>query len=85
MKKIIIRILGLAILLGVKNYRELKYHQLRAATLQAAQAGDKPILIRIETSAGHGSGKPTNKLIDETTDRWAFLVHELGMKPEGID
>ncbi len=51
-----------------------------AATLQAAQSCDKPALIRIETKAGHGAGKPTTKLIEETADRWAFLVKELGMK-----
>src|SRR5437764_2364702 len=51
-----------------------------AATLQAAQGGDKPTLIRIETKAGHGAGKPTTKIIEETSDRWAFLVKELGMK-----
>jgi prolyl oligopeptidase len=51
-----------------------------AATLQAAQGCDKPILIRIETKAGHGAGKPTTKIIEETADRWAFLVKELGMK-----
>ena len=51
-----------------------------AATLQAAQGCDKPTLIRIETKAGHGAGKPTTKIIDETADRWAFLVKELGVK-----
>lgn len=51
-----------------------------AATLQAAQAGPAPILIRIETRAGHGAGKPTSKIIEETTDQWAFLVKSLGMK-----
>jgi prolyl oligopeptidase len=50
-----------------------------AATLQAAQGGDAPILIRIETKAGHGAGKPTSKLIQEQADVWAFLVNELGM------
>jgi prolyl oligopeptidase len=50
-----------------------------AATLQAAQAGDKPVLIRIETKAGHGAGKPTSKIIEEAADRYAFLVEELGM------
>ncbi len=49
--------------------------------LQAAQAGNKPVLIRIETRAGHGVGKPTTKLIEEAADRWAFLVHELHMAP----
>ncbi len=56
-----------------------------AATLQAAQAGPAPALIRIETKAGHGAGKPTAKLIEESADKWAFLVHELGMKPELAD
>ena len=51
-----------------------------AATLQAAQAGPSPVLIRIETRAGHGAGKPTTKIIEETTDQWAFLVKSLGMK-----
>ena len=51
------------------------------ATLQAAQACANPILIRIETKAGHGAGKPTSKQIDEWADRFAFLVKELHMKP----
>lgn len=50
-----------------------------AAALQAAQGGSAPILIRIETRAGHGAGKPTAKLIDEWADRLAFLSHALGM------
>jgi len=51
-----------------------------AATLQAAQSCDKPTLIRIETKAGHGAGKPTTKVIEETADCWAFLVKALNMK-----
>jgi len=51
-----------------------------AATLQAAQGGPEPVLIRIETKAGHGAGKPTAKVIEEQTDRWAFLVHNLHMQ-----
>ena len=51
-----------------------------AAALQAAHAGLAPILTRIETRAGHGAGKPTSKIIEETTDQWAFLVKNLGMK-----
>jgi prolyl oligopeptidase len=51
-----------------------------AAALQAAQGCGKPTLIRIETKAGHGAGKPTTKIIEETADRWAFLVKELGVK-----
>ncbi|MEO6331416.1 MAG: prolyl oligopeptidase family serine peptidase, partial [Gemmatimonadaceae bacterium] len=52
-----------------------------AAALQAAQAGPAPILIRIETKAGHGAGKPTAKQIEEAADRFAFLVRSLGMSP----
>jgi len=51
-----------------------------AAALQAAQAGDAPILIRIQTEAGHGFGKPTNILIEEQTDILAFLVQVLGIE-----
>ncbi len=50
-----------------------------AAALQAAQAGPQPVLIQIETKAGHGAGKPTTKLIDEQVDRLAFLVRTLGL------
>ncbi len=53
-----------------------------AAALQHAQSCDNPILIRIETRAGHGAGKPTSKLIEEITDQWAFLVKELGVTIE---
>ncbi|MDQ6765498.1 MAG: prolyl oligopeptidase family serine peptidase, partial [Verrucomicrobiota bacterium] len=51
-----------------------------AATLQEAQTGPAPILIRIETRAGHGAGKPTSKVIEEVTDQWSFLAKSLGMK-----
>jgi len=55
-----------------------------AAVMQKAQAGDAPVLIRIETRAGHGSGKPTEMIIEEYTDRWAFLAENLDMRlPEG--
>ena len=53
-----------------------------AAALQAAQDGQAvppPVLIRIETKAGHGAGKPVAKMIDEQADRWAFLVKVLGL------
>lgn len=50
-----------------------------AARLQECHVGSNPVLIRIETKAGHGSGKPTSKIIEEIADQWAFLVKELGM------
>ncbi|MEO1180664.1 MAG: prolyl oligopeptidase family serine peptidase, partial [Cyanobacteria bacterium J06636_28] len=52
-----------------------------AAALQAAHQGDNPVLIRIDTKAGHGAGKPTAKIIEEVADKWAFLVKVLD--PEG--
>jgi prolyl oligopeptidase len=50
------------------------------AQLQHSQAGDAPVLLRVETGAGHGAGRPTSKQIEEVTDRWAFLVKTLGIK-----
>jgi prolyl oligopeptidase len=49
------------------------------ATLQASDTGNAPKLIRIETKAGHGAGKPIGKMIDETTDIYAFIMYNLGM------
>lgn len=55
-------------------------HSLKfAATLQEMNSGPNPVLIRIETKAGHGAGKPTSKVIEEAADRWAFLVRALNM------
>ncbi len=51
-----------------------------AARLQAAHTGTAPVLIRIETRAGHGAGKPTAKIIEEVADLWGFLVKTFGMK-----
>jgi prolyl oligopeptidase len=51
-----------------------------AAAMQHAQGCANPILIRIETRAGHGAGKPTSKLIEEQADIYAFLVRALGME-----
>jgi prolyl oligopeptidase len=50
-----------------------------AATAQAAQAGSNPVIIRIDTKAGHGAGKPTSKQIEEVADRWGFLSRALKM------
>ena len=51
-----------------------------AARLQTAQAGKAPVLIRIETRAGHGSGKPTDMIIEEVADEWAFLADNLDLE-----
>jgi len=50
-----------------------------AATAQADQAGANPVIIRIDTKAGHGAGKPTSKQIEEVADRWGFLSKSLKM------
>ena len=50
-----------------------------AATLQEHQQGDHPVLIRIETSAGHGAGKPTSKLLEEAADVLAFMLYQMKM------
>ena len=68
------------VLTGDHDDRVVPAHSFKfAATMQAAQAGDAPVLIRIETRAGHGAGKPTSKIIDEAADKWAFLVQALGV------
>ena len=56
-----------------------------AARLQAAHAGADPVMIRIDTKAGHGAGKPTAKQIEEWADLWGFLVDQLEIElPEGF-
>lgn len=50
-----------------------------AATLQSKHKGKNPLLIRIDTKAGHGSGKPTAKLIEDATDMWSFVLWNLGV------
>jgi len=54
-----------------------------AAALQAADTGEAPMLIRIESSAGHGAGTPVSKLIEETADKWAFIAWHTGLEIGG--
>ncbi|MBC7886320.1 MAG: S9 family peptidase [Ferruginibacter sp.] len=53
-----------------------------AATLQQNQNGANPVLIRIETKAGHGAGKSTKQTIGEQTDKWSFMFYNLGLQPK---
>lgn len=50
--------------------------------LQHKQTGKNPVLVRIETKAGHGAGKPTSKMIEENADMYSFIMKNLGMKPK---
>ena len=50
------------------------------AELQYCQEGPAPVLVRIDTKAGHGAGRSTAQAIDDVTDEWAFLVKNLKMK-----
>lgn len=52
-----------------------------AATLQAAETGDQPKLIRIDSKAGHGAGKPIAKVIDEYADIYSFILYNMGLQP----
>jgi len=68
------------LLTGDHDDRVVPAHSFKfAAAMQAAQAGEAPVLIRVETRAGHGAGKPTGKILDEAADKWAFLVQALDM------
>jgi prolyl oligopeptidase len=70
------------LLTGDHDDRVVPAHSFKfAAALQAAQGGDAPVLIRVETQAGHGAGKPTAKLVAETADVLAFLDLAIGPGP----
>ena len=65
---------------GDHDDRVVPAHSFKfASRLQEYNAGTNPMLIRIETNAGHGAGKPTSKQIEETTDIWSFVMYNLGM------
>jgi prolyl oligopeptidase len=65
---------------GDHDDRVFPGHSLKfAAALQHAQGGAAPVLLRVDVKSGHGAGKPTEKIIDEVADRYAFLVKTLGM------
>ena len=67
------------LLTGDHDDRVVPGHSFKfAAALQAAQGGEAPILIRVDTATGHGAGKPTAKAIAEDTDVLAFLEAVLG-------
>ena len=66
---------------GDHDDRVVPAHSFKfAAELQAKQAGANPVLIRIETNAGHGAGKPVSKTIEEAADLQAFTLYNIGVK-----
>jgi len=67
---------------GDHDDRVVPAHSFKfAATLQENYKGNKPMLIRIETKAGHGAGKPTAKIIEERSDVWSFMFYNMGITP----
>ena len=71
------------VLTGDHDDRVVPAHSFKyAATLQEKNKSDNPMLIRIDTNAGHGAGKPTSKSIDEQTDIWSFVFYNLGVTPK---
>lgn len=68
------------VMTGDHDDRVVPAHSFKfAATLQADNSGRNPTLIRIDTNAGHGAGKPIAKIIDAQADMWAFVMKNLGM------
>lgn len=69
------------VMTGDHDDRVVPAHSFKfAATLQEANGGKYPSLIRIDTKAGHGAGKPTAKIIEAQADMWSFVMYHLGMK-----
>lgn len=68
---------------GDHDDRVVPAHSFKfAAALQAAQKGTNPVLIRIETNAGHGAGRSTRQIIEQEADMWAFLFYNMGITPK---
>lgn len=68
---------------GDHDDRVVPAHSFKfAAELQAKQKCSNPVLIRIETKAGHGAGKATSQIIDEYADLWSFTLYNMGISPQ---
>lgn len=69
------------VLTGDHDDRVVPAHSFKfIATLQEKQQCDNPVVVRIETDAGHGAGKPTSKVIEEVADKWAFMFYNMGVE-----
>ena len=68
---------------GDHDDRVVPAHSFKyAATLQEKNTGKNPVMIRINTDAGHGAGKPTDMVIQEYTDVWSFIYKNMDFTPE---
>ncbi len=68
---------------GDHDDRVVPAHSFKyAATLQEKYTGSNPVLIRINTDAGHGAGKPTDKVIAEYSDTWSFIMYNMDFQPD---
>lgn len=73
------------VMTGDHDDRVVPAHSFKfAARLQAVQNCTNPALIRIETNAGHGAGKPTDKIIQEQADKWCFAWYNMGVTPKSL-
>lgn len=71
------------VMTGDHDDRVVPAHSFKfAATLQEANKTNIPTLIRVDSKAGHGAGKPVGKVIEAQTDMWSFVMWNLGMKPK---
>ncbi|GGO58649.1 Prolyl oligopeptidase family protein [Roseovarius pacificus] len=71
---------------GDTDDRVVSAHSFKyVATLQAADIGSGPHLLRVETQAGHGAGKSTEMLIEELADKWVFAAHWIGLHVSSPD
>jgi prolyl oligopeptidase len=64
------------------SYKFISELQFKSSTCSGGEGNDEALLIRIDTNGGHGSGKPLTMQIEEYSDIWSFVMHNLGMKLE---
>ena len=73
------RTLDEALAAGIKGLVEVS-RSGQVSELSFENDGDRPVLLRVETAAGHGAGKPVGKLVEDLADQWSFLFAQLGVE-----